>query len=238
MPARIWRKGATGTLLLGMQAGAATVKNRMEVPQKSKRSTNNSNSGHTVKGDEVIIPKSYLHPHIHLSIYNNQEWKQPMCPSMDRQIKKMWCVHMYTHTHQNIIQSYKKGSYSPLSHDVYTQVGNRCATIARWKVQSVTEGKSRCKMESSRTHWSPVIISHQVSAIFFLLFKDFICKSSLHPMWAWNSWPWGQELHAPLTELRCPKFPWYSLIKYGPRLDTATNSTPIISRKCWEGTFC
>ena len=33
---RVWRKGNSSTVLLGMQVGAATMENRMEVPQKTK----------------------------------------------------------------------------------------------------------------------------------------------------------------------------------------------------------
>ena len=34
--ARLWRKGNPSTLLVGMQVGAATVENSMELPQKIK----------------------------------------------------------------------------------------------------------------------------------------------------------------------------------------------------------
>ena len=34
--ASLWRKGNPRTLLVGMQTGAATVENSMEVPQESK----------------------------------------------------------------------------------------------------------------------------------------------------------------------------------------------------------
>ena len=33
---RVWRKGNTSTLLVGMQIGAATLENSMEVLQKTK----------------------------------------------------------------------------------------------------------------------------------------------------------------------------------------------------------
>ena len=36
---RMWRKGNPGTLLVGMQTGAATVENSMEFPQKTKNGT-------------------------------------------------------------------------------------------------------------------------------------------------------------------------------------------------------
>ena len=37
MLARMWRKGNLLTLLVAMQAGAATMENSMEVPQKVKK---------------------------------------------------------------------------------------------------------------------------------------------------------------------------------------------------------
>ena len=36
---RMWRKGNSSTLLVGMQTGAATVENSMEFPQKVKNGT-------------------------------------------------------------------------------------------------------------------------------------------------------------------------------------------------------
>ena len=36
---RMWRKGNPSALLVGMQTGAATVKNSMEFPQKTKNGT-------------------------------------------------------------------------------------------------------------------------------------------------------------------------------------------------------
>ena len=36
MLARVWRKRNIPTLLVGMQVGEATMKNSMEVPQKTK----------------------------------------------------------------------------------------------------------------------------------------------------------------------------------------------------------
>ena len=36
---RLWRKGNSGTLLVGMQTGEATVENSMGFPQKTKNGT-------------------------------------------------------------------------------------------------------------------------------------------------------------------------------------------------------
>ena len=35
-------------------------------------------------------------------------WKAPKCPSTDKWIKKMWCIHTHTHTHTRILLSHKK----------------------------------------------------------------------------------------------------------------------------------
>ena len=39
MMARVWRKGKSPTLLVGMQVGIATVETSMEVPQKTENRT-------------------------------------------------------------------------------------------------------------------------------------------------------------------------------------------------------
>ena len=39
MLTRLWRKGNPSALLVGMQTGAATVENSMEIPQKPKNGT-------------------------------------------------------------------------------------------------------------------------------------------------------------------------------------------------------
>ena len=51
----LWRKGNPHVLLVGMQNGAATVENRMEVPQK----VSNPTSGCISKRIEIRISKSY-----------------------------------------------------------------------------------------------------------------------------------------------------------------------------------
>jgi len=78
MLARMQRKGNPLALLVGMQAGAATVENSMEVPQKVK---NNLlyNPGIAPLG---IYPKEYkvtnvkgcMHPYVYCSIiYKSQD---------------------------------------------------------------------------------------------------------------------------------------------------------------------
>ena len=47
MLVRMWRKRNPFALLVGMQIGAATVENSMEVPQKVKNRTTLQSSNHT-----------------------------------------------------------------------------------------------------------------------------------------------------------------------------------------------
>ena len=59
MLARMWRKGNPPTLLVGMQAGEATLENSMELPQKDEnRATlrpSNLTAGYLPKDTNVVI---------------------------------------------------------------------------------------------------------------------------------------------------------------------------------------
>ena len=63
------------TLLKGMEIGAATMENSMEVPQKiENRATIRSNSSlleYLYKENENTNLKGYMHPHVHSSIISN-----------------------------------------------------------------------------------------------------------------------------------------------------------------------
>ena len=50
-----WRKGNTLALLVGMQTGAATLENSMEVPQKVKNRTTLQSSNSTIR----YLPEGY-----------------------------------------------------------------------------------------------------------------------------------------------------------------------------------
>ena len=74
----LWRKENTCTLLVGMQIGAATVENSMEVSQKVKNRTtigsSNPTPGHISGKDKNSNLKRYMHPNNHNStIYNSQD---------------------------------------------------------------------------------------------------------------------------------------------------------------------
>ena len=94
--ARMWRKRNTLVLLVGMQTGAATVKNSMEDPQKIKNRTTLQSSNHTSR---YLPPKykntnskGYMHPYVYSSIiYKSQIMEEAqVCPSTDEWIKKRW----------------------------------------------------------------------------------------------------------------------------------------------------
>ena len=74
---RVWRKRNPWVLLVGMQTGAATMENTMEVPQKIKNRTTtqprNSISGYLSEA-KIITQKDVCIPHVHCSIiYNTQD---------------------------------------------------------------------------------------------------------------------------------------------------------------------
>ena len=85
-------------LLVGMQAGAATLEKSMEVPQKTKnRSTlrpRNCTTRHLSMGYRCAVLKGHMHPNVYSSTINNsQSMERAQCPSMDEWIKKMWYIY-------------------------------------------------------------------------------------------------------------------------------------------------
>ena len=83
--------------LVGMQTGAATLENSMEVPQKTKNRTTLWSSNCTTRylstGYRCAVSKGHMHPHVYSSTINNsQSMGRAQCPSMDEWIKKMWYI--------------------------------------------------------------------------------------------------------------------------------------------------
>ena len=79
MLVRMWRKGNPCTLLVGMLISAATLKNSMEISQKTKNRAgkwpSNSTPGYiSPKKPENTNSKRYMHSNVHSSIiYNSQD---------------------------------------------------------------------------------------------------------------------------------------------------------------------
>ena len=77
MLARMWRQRISFALLVGMQAGAATLENSMEVPQKTKNRTtlqpSNCTTRHLSTGYRCSVSKGHMHPHVYSSTINNSQ---------------------------------------------------------------------------------------------------------------------------------------------------------------------
>ena len=104
MLARMWRKGNSFALLVGLQAGAATLENSMEVPQKTKNRTTLQPSSCTTgiypRDIGVLFRRDICTPMFIAALLTTAKvWEKPKCPLMDEWIKKMWYVCVYTHTH-------------------------------------------------------------------------------------------------------------------------------------------
>ena len=85
-------------LLVGMQTGATTVENSMEVPQKVKNrsalSSSNCTTGYSPKKYHNTNAEGYIHPYVYCSIiYNSQRMEVAQCPSTDEWIKKLWFIY-------------------------------------------------------------------------------------------------------------------------------------------------
>ena len=114
MSARMRRKRISLALLVGMQAGAATLENSMEVPQKTKIELTYDPAiallGIYPRDTGVLFQRDTSTPMFIAALLTIAKvWKELKCLSMDEWIKKMWyvcacvCVraraHTHTHTH-------------------------------------------------------------------------------------------------------------------------------------------
>ena len=95
MLARMRRKRISFALLVGMQAGAATLENSMEVPQKLKIELPYDPTI-TLLGiypwDTGVLFRRHTCTAMFIAALPTiaKVWKEPKCPSMDEWIKKMW----------------------------------------------------------------------------------------------------------------------------------------------------
>ena len=94
----MWRKGNPSALLVGMQTGAATVGNSMELPQKTKMELPFDLAipllGLYPKNPETPIQKNLCIPMFIAAQFTIAKcWKQPRCPSGNEWIKKLWYIY-------------------------------------------------------------------------------------------------------------------------------------------------
>ena len=97
MLARMRGKGNPFAMLLGMQTGAATLENSMEVPQKIKNITtlqpSNCTTRYLSKRYKNAVSKRHMHPNVYSStIYNSQIMERGEM-SIDSWIKKTWYIY-------------------------------------------------------------------------------------------------------------------------------------------------
>ena len=94
----MWRKGNPFALLVGMQTGAATVENSMEMPQKLKIDLPLDPVipllGIYLKEPKTRIRKNTSTPVFIAALFTiTKMWKQPKCPSVDEWIKQLWDIY-------------------------------------------------------------------------------------------------------------------------------------------------
>ena len=99
MLARMQRERISFALLVGMQTGAATLENSMEVPQKIKNRTtlqpSNCTNRYLSKGYRYAVSKEHMHPHVYSSTINNSQSMKRAQMSIDRWMDKEDVVCIY-----------------------------------------------------------------------------------------------------------------------------------------------
>ena len=94
----MWKKGNPPILLVGMQAGVATLENSMKVPQKVENRAP-YNPGITLVGiypkdTNVVIQRGMCTPmFIAVMSIIAKLWKECRCPPTGEWIKKMWSIY-------------------------------------------------------------------------------------------------------------------------------------------------
>ena len=114
MLARMWRKGKPLILLVGMQAGIATLKNSMEVPQDVKDRAilrpSNCTTRYLPQRYTCSEKKGHLHPNVHSSNVHNSQTVEGATKPFNKWIKRMWYI--YTMEYYSAI---RKDEYLPFT---------------------------------------------------------------------------------------------------------------------------
>ena len=137
MLARMQRKGNPLALLVRMQTGAATLENRMEVPQKLKIELPYDPAiallGIYPRDTGVLFRRDTCTPVFIATLSTIAEvWKEPKCPSMDEWIKKMWYI--YTMEYYSAI---KKNEILPLATTWMELEGIMLSEISQRKINII-----------------------------------------------------------------------------------------------------
>ena len=110
----LWRKGNPGALLVGMQTGAASVENSMELPQKLKMELPFDLAipllGLYPKNPETPIKQNLCTPMLIAAQFTVAKcWKEPRCPLVNEWINKLWF-----YTQWNTMKQKERRSSYPL----------------------------------------------------------------------------------------------------------------------------
>ena len=118
----IWKRDLkwSALLLVGMQTGAATVENSMEVPQKVKNRTtlsSNCTTRYSPKEYKNTNSKGYMHPCVYSSrIYNSQDMEAAqVSPDWWMDKEEVVCVCMCVCLCSEILLSDKKNELLPFT---------------------------------------------------------------------------------------------------------------------------
>ena len=93
---RVWRKGNTLGLLVGMQIDTATMEDGMEILKKLviKAPYDSAIPLLGIYPEETKIEKDICTPMFIAALFTiARTWKQPRCLSTDEWIKKLWYIH-------------------------------------------------------------------------------------------------------------------------------------------------
>ena len=93
----MWRNGTPLALLVGMQTGAATLENSVEVPQKIKIDLLYDPAiallGIYPRDTGVLMHRGTCTPMFIAALSTIAKlWKEPKCSSTDEWIKKLWFI--------------------------------------------------------------------------------------------------------------------------------------------------
>ena len=94
---RLWGKGNTPALLVGMQAGIAPLDISVAISQKIRKQPSSRPSnitfGYISKGSS-IMPQDMCSTMFMAALFVIvRTWKQPKCPSVKEWIRKMWYIY-------------------------------------------------------------------------------------------------------------------------------------------------
>ena len=137
MSVRMWRKRISFALLVGMQTGAATLENSMEVPQKTKNRTTQDPAIALLdiypRDTDVLFGRDTCTP-MFIAVLSTipKVWKEPKCPSMNEWIKMMLCI--YTMEYYSAI---KKNEILPFATTWMELEGIMLNKISRRKTNTI-----------------------------------------------------------------------------------------------------